>query len=250
MSGLLNKIKEDVSRSGSSKASFFYVREGEKKRVRFLQELDDGYALDFYKTKWGAEEFQFFASPENFGEDDPYAESEDYVKQVQYCWSVWDYDSEEVKVFMYASNRCSPIPPLIALNDTYGSVTDRDFVVSTTGKRVDKTYQIVPMDKAAFRNKKAKPLSESALKDKVKEGYPWPSITDSDDDSDWDDDAAESTDKYDSMSAKELYKLCKERDINAEPRKDAKYYAKKLRDADAADDDWDDGDDDDWEDED
>lgn len=254
--GLLSKIQSEVSKSGSSRGEFFFVREGEKKRVRFLQELDDGYAFNFYKTKWGAEEFQFFVSPAEYDERDPYEEDEDLITQCQYCWSVWDYDSEEVKIFMFPVNRCSPVPPLVALNDSYGSVTDRDFVVSFTGKRTDKQYVIMPMDKAAMRNKKAKALSESALKAKIKEAYPWPSKAKPKDDDDsvpWDEEEEKAADDYDSMAVKELYKLCKERNIDAEPRKQKPYYIKKLRDADAAEDDWGDEDDDfddDWEDED
>lgn len=259
--GLLSKIQSEVTKSGTSKGAFFYVREGEKKRVRFLQELDDGYAVDFYKTKWGAEEFQFFASPEEFGERDPYAEDEAYIKQCQYCWSVWDYDSEEVKIFMYPVNRCSPVPPLVALNESLGSVTDRDFVVSFTGQRTEKQYVIVPMDKAAMRNRKAKAYSESALKSKIKEAYPWPDLSkvtekDGDDEEQvpWDEDAPDKHegDEYEEMALKDLYKLCKERGIDAEPRKKKPYYVKKLRDADAAADDWGDEEDDfddEWEDE-
>ena len=50
------------------------------------------------------------------------------------------------------------------------------------------------------------------------------------------------------MSPKELFKLCKERKIEVEPRKPQKYYIKQLEAADKAEDDWDD--EDDWEDDD
>lgn len=52
------------------------------------------------------------------------------------------------------------------------------------------------------------------------------------------------------MSAKELYKLCKERDIEVAPKKSENYYIKKLEAYDEAHEDWEDEDDeDDWEDE-
>ena len=53
------------------------------------------------------------------------------------------------------------------------------------------------------------------------------------------------------MSSQELYKLCKERKIDVEARKPAKYYIKQLEDYDKAQDDWgddEDEDDDEWED--
>lgn len=52
----------------------------------------------------------------------------------------------------------------------------------------------------------------------------------------------EETVDYDSMTAPELYKLCKKRGINAEPRQKAEKYAKLLKEADEAEeeteDDW------------
>ena len=53
------------------------------------------------------------------------------------------------------------------------------------------------------------------------------------------------------MSAKELYKLCKEREIDAETRKPAKYYINLLEEYDKAQDDWGEGEEDEeeWEEE-
>lgn len=52
------------------------------------------------------------------------------------------------------------------------------------------------------------------------------------------------------MPAKELYALCKEREIEAKPRKSEKYYINLLEEYDEAEDDWgDDDDDDEWEEE-
>ena len=52
------------------------------------------------------------------------------------------------------------------------------------------------------------------------------------------------------MSAKELYNLCKERDIKVAPKKPAKYYINQLEEWDAAQEDWgeEEEDEDEWED--
>ena len=50
------------------------------------------------------------------------------------------------------------------------------------------------------------------------------------------------------MSPRELYELCKERDIEVETRKPAKYYINLLKEFDEAQDDWGDSDEDEWED--
>ena len=53
------------------------------------------------------------------------------------------------------------------------------------------------------------------------------------------------------MSAKELYNLCKERDIDVQPKKPEKYYIRLLEEYDDAHEDWEDDsdedDEDDWE---
>ena len=43
--GILSRIKEEAARSGSSREKFFFVKDGEKARVRFLQEIDEAYFL-------------------------------------------------------------------------------------------------------------------------------------------------------------------------------------------------------------
>ena len=69
-----------------------------------------------------------------------------------------------------------------------------------------------------------------------------------DDNDDWDDE--EEGQDYESMTAKELFQLCKDRDIECKPKKTKEYYIDLLEEADDEDsDDWDDEDsDDDWED--
>ena len=51
------------------------------------------------------------------------------------------------------------------------------------------------------------------------------------------------------MSPKELYKLCKDREIECVPKKAAKYYINLLEEYDQAEEDWgeEEDDDDDWE---
>ena len=129
------------------------------------------------------------------------------------------------------------------------------------------------MDKAKFRNQKAKPFSEKKMLEILLKAWPYPNCDGDDDDYDdepvkkhrkkvdepdddqsdyddsWDDD--EKPD-YSEMSPIELFKLCKERNIDAMKRKPQKYYVNILEEDDKANDDWgsdDDDDDDEWEDE-
>lgn len=273
MAGLVNSIKNDVKKAGTSKGNFTFIREGQKVRVRFLQDMDDGMEVTFHDS---------FADSINvpcqeiFDRECPYCDDDRVRTRSQYIWCVYNYENKKVELFMFPVNNCSPVPALLAMYDTYGTIIDRDFVISVSGKGPDKKYAVVPMDKAKFRNEKAKPFSEKKILQLLDKAYPCDTDDDEEDEDerpakktsnkkvqkkkpvdgdddydgndDWGDDDDEEVD-YSEMSPKELFKLCKERKIEVEPRKSQKYYIKQLEAADKAEDDWDD-DDDDWEDDD
>ena len=296
MAGLVNSIKNDVKKAGTSKGNFTFIREGQKIRVRFLQDMDDGMEITFHDS---------FADSinvpcqESFDRECPYCEDDRVRTRSQYIWCVYNYESKKVELFMFPVNNCSPVPALLAMYDTYGTITDRDYVISVSGKGPDKKYAVVPMDKAKFRNEKAKPFSESKILSLLDKAYPcededgnvlggeddeddFPTNKPSNkakkggkntsagkstskkkkaqeddedddyDDEDWGDEEDDEAPDYSEMSAKELYKLCKERDLDVEAKKPQKYYIKQLEAADQAEDDWGDSDDDDdeWEDDD
>lgn len=282
--GLLDNIKKDAKKSGQSKGKFIYFREGQKQRIRFLQDMDEGQEIVWHDSY---EQGINVPCQEHFGKNCPYCEDDSLRTRSQYAWSVWNYETNEVQVFMFPVNNCSPLPALVALYETYGTLTDRDYVISVSGKQQNKSFSVVPMDKAKFRNGKAKPFSEQALlkmidkawpaednddeddedeapkkkrgpkkpggKTKTKKSYDEDEDEDEDDYSDEDfDDEEEDEDEYEDMSPKELFNLCKKRKLDAAPKKSAKYYINILREADKAEDDWGDDDDeeDDWEDED
>ena len=167
--GLLEKIKEDAKKSGQNKGKFFYVREGEKKRVRFLQDMQDGFEVTMHDS---FEAGLNTPCKEMYGKSCPYCDEEGIRTRSQYAWSVWDYDSNEVKILMYAMNNCTPIASLASMYETYGTLTDRDYVISKTGKQQNTQYTVIPMDKNKFRNEKAKPYSHSAFLKMLLKAFP------------------------------------------------------------------------------
>ena len=277
--GLVDKIKADVKKSGQNKSKFIYFREGVKQRIRFLTDMDDGMEITFHDS--------YAASinvpcQEHFGRACPYCDDENLRTRSQYVWSVWNYDTKEVQLFMFPVNNCSPIPALMAMYENYGTIVDRDFVISVSGKQQNKTFSVVPMDKVRFRNEKAKPYSEKAILKMLDKAFPCDAADDEDDDDedetpkkrptksagvkkenenepeeenddyedeDWsnDEDAVD----YSDMSPKELYDLCKEREIKVPPKKPAKFYINQLEEYDKAHEDWGDDEDEDeeWEEE-
>ena len=245
--GLLNSIKNDVKKSGQNKGKFIYFREGQKQRIRFLQDMDDGVEIVWHDS---FEQGINVPCQEFFGRDCPYCEDDGLRTRNMYAWSVWNYETKEVQVFMFAVNNCSPIPALVAMYENYGTLCDRDYVISVSGKQQNKTFSVVPMDKQKFRNEKAKPFGLATLKKMIDKAWP-AEAGDSDDDVE--DEATDDEEEvdYSEMSDKQLYKLCKERGIDVPTRKSQKFYIKQLEEYDQAQDDWNDEDDDEeWEDDD
>lgn len=236
MAGLLNKIKNEAKKTGANKGKFLFVKEGEKKRVRFLQDLDDGMEIKFHDSfELGINQ----PCQEIFNRECECCDDDSLRTRSQYAWCVWDYDAKEVKLFMFPMNNCSPIPAIVALMETYGTITDRDYVISVSGKQQNKSYSVIPMDKAKFRNDRAKPFSTKNILSIIDKAYP-PTGGAKNDSGDDDDEEKD----YSEMTAKELYKLCEERDIEVEPKMKASYYIAKLEEADeeqeVEDDDWED----------
>lgn len=277
MAGLVSSIKNDVKKAGTNKGKFIYFRPDQKQRIRFLQDMDDGMEIVFHDSF--ERSINVPCQEHAFGRSCPYCEDDGVRTRSQYAWCVYNYDAKEVQIFMFAVNNCSPIPSLMAMYETYGTLVDRDYVISVSGKGPDKSYSVVPMDKVKFRNDKAKAFSEKKILEMLDKAFPCASDDEDEDDvpvkksnkpsapkmkskakpepeedeEDWEEDEDGAID-YSEMSAKELFKLCKERDIEVLPKKTAQYYITQLKEYDKAQDDWDDDEDDydddqDWEDE-
>lgn len=263
--GLLDRMKHEAAKSGASKGKFMYFRQDDKKRIRFLQELDDGLEIPFHDN---FERGINVPCQEVFGKDCPYCEDEDLRTRSQFAFSVYDYDAKEVKILMQAVNQCSAIPALVNMAETYGTIMDRDYVLKKTGKGSTSSFTIIPMDKNKFRNEKAKPLSKKALLKYLNQAFPCDNSEDDleDDEDDYEDSHKKHNTKskkaseddwedendasdYSDMSPKELYDLCCDRDIECQKKRPAKYYINLLKEDDEAHDDWDDDEDsdDDWE---
>lgn len=275
--GLVDKIKADVKKSGQNKGKFIYFREGQKQRLRFLTDMDDGIEVTFHDS---FEQGINVPCQDLFGKSCPYCDDDSLRTRSQYIWSVYNYETKEVMLFMFPVNNCSPIPALMAMYENYGTICDRDYVISVSGKQTNKTFSVVPMDKVKFRNEKAKPYAEKAILKMLDKAFPCDETEDDEDDEapkkrpakssssatkkaskklepeddddydgdeDWGDEEEDTAD-YSEMSAQELYKLCKEREIKVAPKKPAKYYINQLEEYDAAQDDWgDEKEEDDWE---
>ncbi len=250
--GLVSEIKEQIKKSGTNKGKIVYFKDGQKVRIRFLEELDDGLKIPFHDS------FQKGINvpcQELYGRDCKYCNDDELRHRDLYCWSVYDYEAKETKIILGAANNASPIPALVGMYDAYGTLMDRDYIITRSGTGTNTTYSVVPMDKVKFKNKKAKPFSESKILEILDKAFP---DEDADEDDDHpakkkkgkklsgkrrvieemeedDEDEDEETDEemdYEEMSVKELYKLCQERDIKCKPKKSKDYYIDLLEEYD------------------
>lgn len=260
--GLVSDMKNEINKTGGSKGKVFYVKKDSKRRIRFLKDAEDGQQFTFHDS------FQDGINAlcqEELGKECPYCGQEGLRTRKMFAWPVWDYDAKEVKIFLYAANNCTPVPAIISMYETYGTLTDRDFVISRAGEQQNTTYTVIPMDKAKFKaSKETKvPSDKEILKIVAKAFQPNAEDIDEDEDEDEeveatkkkskarkqepeDEDVDEDEVDYYEMSTKELYNLCKERGIKCKPKKSEDYYIDLLETDDEAEDE----DDDEWDEED
>jgi len=232
--GLMDRIKEESKKAGTNKGKILMVGTGEKKRIRFLQELDDGMELKFHASY---EKGVNALCGEEYGKSCPYCGDEDYKGKTMFAWSVYDTDEKQEKVMFYGVTRCTPVTQLVALSNAYKTIMDRDYVLSASGTKMDKQFQAIGMDKVKFRNDKVKAMSKSAILNVIKKAYP----IDTDDIEEDDDDIEEKAtltkknkstdtdDKYDGLSAKKIYDICIEKGIDVPIRKEREYYIQEIQ---------------------
>lgn len=263
----LSAIKSEITKSGINKGKFMFFKEGTKARIRFLTEFEDGLEIEFHNSY---EQGINVPCQEQFGRDCPYCDMNNIKTRKLYVWSVYDYESKEVKLLMFAANNCSPVPTLANIYETKGTLLDRDYTIIQNGNGTNKSFTVLPEEKLKFRVK-VKPMSDSAIMKAIDKAYPADNNEDFEEEDEtpkkkktkaeskpkkepeqeedeWEEEENETKD-YESMKPQELYKLCKERDIDCKQRKSKEYYIDLLEEADEEEnetDEWDE-EEDDWE---
>lgn len=177
--GILSDIKKTAAKSGANKGKIIYFREGQKTRIRFLTDMDDGMKIMFHDS---FEKSINVPCQEVFGRDCPYCGDEDLRTRAQYIWSVYDVENKDVKILMAPVNNCSPVTAMVGMYEAYETLVDRDYIITRNGKGQNTTYSVVPLDKSKFRDAKAKPYSESAILKILDKAFPPDSVDDNDED--------------------------------------------------------------------
>ena len=223
--GIISSIKSNAAKSGGNKEKILYVKADSKVRVRFLQELDDGYEFTFHDSY--AEGINAICQ-EELGKNCPLCGNEDLRTRSLYAWSVYNYDTKKVEVMLYAVNQCTPVQSLVNMSENYNTIMDRDYVLSKSGKGQSTTYTVIPQDKQKFRNTKASPYTKSAILKILDKAFPlsdeFKEDNDEDDDIDFVEEDFDEEDEKESKSKKSSKKKAskkkKEEEIDDDEEED------------------------------
>lgn len=165
---LIDEMRTQIAKSGSSKKEILYFPADSVRRVRFLQELDSGFSFEFH-SDFNSSIFELCQDPENHEECELCNSG---VKlQTNFVWSVWDYDSNAVRLVRAKANGVSPIPALIEMFEEFGTIMDRDYKIKKVGKGQGSSYVVTPLDKERFKNAKAKPYTHNEVEKIFAEAY-------------------------------------------------------------------------------
>lgn len=188
----LDQIKTAVKNSGSSKKDILYFGADTSKRIRFLQELDEGHSYTFH-SDFETKIYEPCQDQEDH-EDCKLCQQGIGTKEV-FVWSVYDYDTSSVKLLAIKATGISPVPALIEFFEEYGTIMDRDYKIKKVGKGMGGSYTVTPLDKEKFGVKKAKPYSEKEIWEMFKKAYSSKDVEEDDDDEEEDEEEVKPTKK-------------------------------------------------------
>ena len=158
---MLDRIKKKITEASRTITDEFYVGQDKKARVRFLNDLEDALEVTWHDKY---EDGVNTPCHSHFGLSCPFCDlgkSKVRTRQV-FAWTIYNFDIDKKQIFRYPANNFSPIPNLVAMYESYGTICDRDFVITRTGTGFDMNYQVVPMDKSAFKGD-GKPFSKEVV---------------------------------------------------------------------------------------
>jgi len=158
---MLKRIKQKITEASRTITDEFYVGQDKKARIRFLSDLEDALEVTWHDKYEDAVNTPCLS---HFGLSCPFCgldKSKVRTRQI-FAWTVYNYDTDKKQIFKFPANSFSPVPNLVAMYESYGTVCDRDFVITRTGTGFDVDYQVVPMDKSAFKGDD-KPFSKKEI---------------------------------------------------------------------------------------
>lgn len=146
---------------------YLKLADGEQAQVRFIQELTDVFSGYFHRIETAP-----FNVPCRLPERCPLCEKGDKRTFIFYI-SFIDRKDEQVKLMQKGKTVSNQLVALLKAYGTVdaegtisGTITDRDFVISRSGSKMNDTaYTIIPLDKSALTTaeKKLEPVDVTLL---------------------------------------------------------------------------------------
>ena len=170
---MVDIMKERINKSAGGSMFFLKFKNNEKRRIRFLTDVNEAMLVTFhdnFKKGVGNPCYKYFGRSScpfcNKTKEDGYRTRDLFV------FTVYDYETNEVKLITEAANDCSPIPHMLENFEEFGTLTDRDYIVKRRGKGFDTSYTLIPGSERPFKGvKKFKALDEDEVFEKLKERY-------------------------------------------------------------------------------
>lgn len=161
MQSMLKRIKQRINEASRAITDEFYVGQDKKGRIRFLNDLEDAIEVTWHDKFEDAINTPCLS---HFGLECPFCDLEKGKVRTRnvFAWTVYNYEIGKKQIFRYAANNFSPIPTLVTLFESYGTLCDRDYVITRNGTGFEMSYHVVPMDKSKFKGD-AKPFTKEEI---------------------------------------------------------------------------------------
>lgn len=164
---IVSMMKDRISKAGKGNNNTFYVKKDGKVRVRFLSDMEEAVVVNFH-TKW--KEWNH-PCMNYFNKPCPHCDSDEGTTAEMFCFTVWNYESKRVEIFMYKATKCTPIPALVTMYETYGTICDRDYTIARQGEGTDTVYTVVPLDRKRFKGEE-QPFTKKEILKQLLKAYP------------------------------------------------------------------------------
>lgn len=178
MGALLDRMRKDQERAKQGDGLLFFLKEGDKKDVRFLRDLEDAVEVPwhFYYDRGESEVVVDSPCLKAYGRECPHCGSEEKKvakTQMRYAYPIYQYEGTDktkgrlmIFCFNVSSGQFSPMGPLMDFYEEAddGDLRKRDFRISLSGTGLNKKYKVVPSDPKTFRHKDTvKPLTDEGV---------------------------------------------------------------------------------------
>lgn len=162
----LDRLRQGIAKAAQKQGEIFFTKPGERRRIRFLTEFNDGVVVMFHDSY--QRRLQVPCLYETFGEvlgeriPCRYCE-EGETPRDQYLWSIYDYDAKQRRIMKYKVTRATPIFQLMGLFETYKTLLNRDIEITQQGEGTQKSFLVIPADPTPFRERGVRPHTRKEL---------------------------------------------------------------------------------------